>query len=50
MHYGVLVLQVLYSYPLIEHSAALLKEPMLDMQQLLKNPEKLPEISRATKP
>ena len=29
---------------------ALLKEAMLDMQQLLKNPEKLAEISRATKP
>ncbi|MGB8938434.1 MAG: zinc ribbon domain-containing protein [Candidatus Nitrosopolaris sp.] len=28
---------------------ALLKEAMLDMQQLLKNPEKLAEISRATK-
>ena len=29
---------------------ALLKEAMLDMQQLLKNPEKLAEISRAAKP
>ena len=29
---------------------ALLKEAMLDMQQLLKNPERLAEISRATKP
>ena len=29
---------------------ALLKEAMLDMQQLLKNPEKLAEISRASKP
>ena len=29
---------------------ALLKEAILDMQQLLKNPEKLPEISRAAKP
>jgi integrase len=29
---------------------ALLKEGMLDMQQLLKNPEKLAEISRAAKP
>ncbi|MFZ0510894.1 MAG: hypothetical protein WAM14_04740, partial [Candidatus Nitrosopolaris sp.] len=29
---------------------ALLKEAMLDMQQLLKNPEKLAEISRAARP
>jgi integrase/recombinase XerD len=29
---------------------ALLKEAMRDMQQLLKNPEKLAEISRATQP
>ena len=29
---------------------ALLKEAMLDMQQLLKNPEKLAEISRTAKP
>ena len=29
---------------------ALLKEVMLDMQQLLKNPEKLAEISRSAKP
>jgi integrase len=29
---------------------ALLKEAMLDMQQLLKNPERLAEISRAVKP
>jgi integrase len=29
---------------------ALLKEAMLDMQQLLKNPEKMAEISRAAKP
>jgi integrase len=29
---------------------ALLKEAMLDLQQLLKNPEKLAEISRAAKP
>jgi integrase len=29
---------------------ALLKQAMLDMQQLLKNPEKLADISRATKP
>ena len=28
---------------------ALLKEAMLDLQQLLKNPEKLAEISRAVK-
>jgi hypothetical protein len=28
----------------------LLKEAMLDMQQLLKNPEKLAELSRADKP
>ena len=28
---------------------ALLKEAMLDMKQLLKNPEKLAEISRAVK-
>jgi hypothetical protein len=29
---------------------ALLEEAMLDMQRLLKNPEKLAEISRAAKP
>lgn len=29
---------------------SLLKEAMLDMQQLLRNPEKLAEISRAAKP
>jgi hypothetical protein len=29
---------------------ALLKEAMLDMQQILKNPDKLAEISRASKP
>ena len=29
---------------------ALLKEAMLDIQQLLKNPEKLAEVSRAAKP
>ena len=29
---------------------ALLKEAMLDMQQLLKNPERLAELSRAAKP
>jgi hypothetical protein len=29
---------------------ALLKEAMLDIQQMLKNPERLTEISRVTKP
>jgi hypothetical protein len=33
-----------------DNDIALLKEAMLDMQQLLKNPEKLAEISQVVKP
>jgi hypothetical protein len=33
-----------------DKDSALLKEAMLDLQQLLKNPEKLAELSRTAKP
>ncbi|MFZ0224818.1 MAG: hypothetical protein WAM42_24310 [Candidatus Nitrosopolaris sp.] len=34
----------------MEQKVALLNEAVLDMQQLLRNPEKLAEISQAAKP
>ena len=34
----------------MEQKVALLNEAMLDMQQFLRNPEKLAEISQAAKP
>jgi hypothetical protein len=39
-----------FEYSRCGHPCDLLKEAMRDMQQLLKDPEKLAEISRATKP